>query len=1063
MTSDLTFITNEDSNKLLERFRTLIKDTEFFDCLVGYFYSSGFNYLYKSLENTEKIRILIGISTDKRTFDLIQKSRESQEQFYLSHKETKEDFSNKIVTEMQNSKDSYEVEEGIRKFIQWIQSGKLEIKVFPTERIHAKLYIMSFKEADRDEGRVITGSSNFTAAGLRDNIEFNVELKNRADYEFSKNKFNELWQQSVDVSEEYVQTVNQKTWLNDSITPYQLYLKFIYEYLKEKINIDKEEIQRGLLPDGFKDLQYQRDAVKDAKLKVEEYGGVFLSDVVGLGKTYIGAMLAQQLEGRTLVIAPPILIDKDNPGSWPNVFGDFGVRGPEFESRGKLDKILERGVDKYLNVIIDEAHDFRNEATLGYEKLSRICKGKKVILVSATPMNNTPIDILSQIKLFQKGHKSTLPNPEVRDLDKYFRKLQNRLKTLDRRKDRDEYLSIVQENSNEIRENVLQYLMVRRTRSSIVKYYGEDLERQGLKFPDVEDPIPIYYHFDSDLDFIFDRTLHLITNEFYYSRYTPLLYLKRKLTPIESVSQRNMGKFMKILLLKRLESSFFAFKQSVKRFIYSYENFIHHYRKGNVYVSKKHINKVFEFLENDDMDSVLKMIYDDKATKYQASEFDSEFLKELEHDQKVLKEIDEMWDGMDQDPKLDEFIDVLRNDNNLRNSKLLIFTESKETAFYLENKLNPLFENKVMAFSGESLESSRKTIIKNFDANHRNPDDDYRILISTDVLSQGVNLHRSNVVINYDIPWNPTRMMQRVGRVQRVDTKFDEIFIYNFFPAGQINKNISLEEAAESKIAAFIEMLGNDSRLLTDEEIKSHDLFDRLTSKETITGEEEEEDHELKYLTFLRKIRDEEPDLFEKIKRLPRKARTGRQYPSILENSLVTFFKSGNLRKIYQTTNGESEELDFLEAALILETDPETKSKRIDPEFYDHLDLNKEAFDSVFEVEEEPVRKGGSVHARKLIKIIKAILQMQKEFTELDEDYLEDVLQMLDDGILPPVVTKKLIKELNNINPEPLAILSKIKANIPDEYFQDLDDDLDSVDYSHPREVVLSEYLIKGG
>ena len=171
-------------------------------------------------------------------------------------------------------------------------------------------------------------------------------------------------------------------------------------------------------------------------------------------------------------------------------------------------------------------------------------------------MNNTPLDILGQIKLFQKGHKSTLPHPEVRDLDKYFRKLQNRLKTLDRQKDRNEYLRIVQENANDIRENILQYLMVRRTRSSIVKYYGEDLERQGLKFPDVEDPIPIYYHFDADLDFIFNRTLHLITQKFLYSRYTPLLYLKRKLTPIESVSQRNMGKFMKILLLKRLESSF---------------------------------------------------------------------------------------------------------------------------------------------------------------------------------------------------------------------------------------------------------------------------------------------------------------------------------------------------------------------------------------------------------------------------------------------------------------------------------------------------------------------------
>ena len=227
MAKDPTFITNEDSNKLLERFKTLINDTQFFDCLVGYFYSSGFNYLYKSLENTERIRILIGISTDKGTLNLIQKSRESQEKLNLSHKETKEDFSDMIITEMQNSIDSYEVEEGIRKFIEWLQSGKLEIRVFPTERIHAKLYIMSFKQGDRDKGRVITGSSNFTAAGLRDNIEFNVELKNRTDYDFSKNKFNELWKQSVDVSEEYVQTVNKKTWLNDSITPYHLYLKFL--------------------------------------------------------------------------------------------------------------------------------------------------------------------------------------------------------------------------------------------------------------------------------------------------------------------------------------------------------------------------------------------------------------------------------------------------------------------------------------------------------------------------------------------------------------------------------------------------------------------------------------------------------------------------------------------------------------------------------------------------------------------------------------------------------------------------------------------------------------------
>ncbi len=255
MTNDLTFIMNEPGEKLVDRFNTLIKDTQFFDCLVGYFYTSGFHSLYKSLEKTEKIRILIGISTNKETFDWIQEFKESEQNFNpLSTKETKEEFSSRIINEMDKSDDSFDVETGIRKFMEWLKSGKLEIRAFPTERIHAKLYVMTFDEGDRDKGRVITGSSNFTKAGLNDNIEFNVELKNRSDYEFSLEKFNELWEKSVEVSEEYVETINENTWLNDSITPYELYLKFLYEYLKEKINIDQEELKKALLPENFMDL-----------------------------------------------------------------------------------------------------------------------------------------------------------------------------------------------------------------------------------------------------------------------------------------------------------------------------------------------------------------------------------------------------------------------------------------------------------------------------------------------------------------------------------------------------------------------------------------------------------------------------------------------------------------------------------------------------------------------------------------------------------------------------------------------------------------------------------------
>lgn len=222
MSSDLTFITNENGNTLLDRFNALVKDTTLFDCLVGYFYSSGFYALEKALENTEKIRILIGISTNKTTYDFIQAaSFEGHPTLLLSSKDLKHQYSGMVKDELEQSEDAFEIEEGIRTFIEWLRSGKLEIRVYPSEKVHAKLYIMTFKESDRDKGRVITGSSNFSQSGLQDNLEFNVELKTRGDYEYALNTFNELWEHAVDVSEEYVETIRTQTWLNDTITPYE--------------------------------------------------------------------------------------------------------------------------------------------------------------------------------------------------------------------------------------------------------------------------------------------------------------------------------------------------------------------------------------------------------------------------------------------------------------------------------------------------------------------------------------------------------------------------------------------------------------------------------------------------------------------------------------------------------------------------------------------------------------------------------------------------------------------------------------------------------------------------
>ena len=1054
--SDISFITNEGEVTLSRRFERLLKQTKFFDCLVGYFYTSGFHNMYQYLKDVGKIRILVGIKTDQATFDLIQRAQETLKKF--STVELKEKFSESTKQELEASQDNKETEDAVRIFIEWINNGKLEIRAYASEKIHAKLYIMTFAEEAMDVGRVITGSSNFTESGLSQNLEFNVELKNRADYKFALKKFNELWKNSVDVSKDYVETIEKKTWLNDNLKPYELYLKFLYEYFKEKINKDQEEIFKESLPEGFMDLKYQMEAVNDAKGKLEEYGGVFLSDVVGLGKTYISAMLAKQLEGGILVLAPPILLDENNPGSWKNVFLDFKVSA-HFESIGKLDSVLRRDLSKYKNIFIDEAHRFRTESNITYENLARICSGKRIILVSATPLNNSPKDILSQIKLFQKPNKSTIPNQI--NLNSFFNKLKTKLKGLDRQTDYDKYILIVKENAKEIREKVLKYLMVRRTRSEIEKYFGEDLKTRHLKFPNIADPESIFYELDEKEDKIFNKTLELITSKsFTYSRYTPLLYYTGPKTQPEEISQRNMGRFMRILLVKRLESSFYAFKKSIERFINYYTKFINNFNRGKVYISKKYTEQIFEALDEGDLGFIDRLVEDKKAEEYKSSEFRKDFILNLKADLKILQEIQQMWLEVKRDPKLDKLINILQSRDVLSKNKIILFTESRETAEYLGANLPKKLASETIVFSGESSAITRDKVIENFDAKSRKPKNDCRILITTEVLSEGVNLHRSNTVLNYDIPWNPTRMMQRVGRINRVDTKFDEIYTFNFFPTTQSNNVIKLKEAAEAKIHAFIEMLGADARLLTEgEEIKSQSLFKRLTSRQTITGEDDNaEDSELKYLMEIRDIRDKDPNLFEYVKNLPKKARTSK----FIENnkdSLLSYFRKGKLQKFFLAHKSKTEELDFVSAAKILHSKKEDKKTKLKPDYYELLDKNKQQFKSITteKVSDESILKGGRDKTTKLLRILNSQeIKNFKGFTEDDDEYLERVRKVLTEGVNEQTL-KKLVKVLAKED-NPLKILAKVRANLPEEFFSESAAQ-SAAKTSGPREVILSVYL----
>jgi superfamily II DNA/RNA helicase len=399
----------------------------------------------------------------------------------------------------------------------------------------------------------------------------------------------------------------------------------------------------------------------------------------------------------------------------------------------------------------------------------------------------------------------------------------------------------------------------------------------------------------------------------------------------------------------------------------------------------------------------------------------------------------------------------------LQKNHLIIFTESKETANYLFKNINKEYPGKVLLFTGDSGESIRDKVLENFDARARHPKEDYRILVSTEVLSEGVNLHRANVVINYDIPWNPTRMMQRVGRINRVDTPFDVIHTFNFFPTTQSNDQIKLKEAAEGKINAFLTLLGGDAELLTEgEPIGSHELFDRLTSKKALEGDDEAEDSELKYLQVIRDIREKDADLFEKIKHLPKKARTAKQNNAIA-GALITYFRRGKLQKFFMAqVKQAAEELDFMTAAGLFESRPDEKRKKLPGEMYDLLDSNKEAF-IIATTEEmaEPQKRRGRDSAANILRILKATIKNTQKLTEDQELYLKKVLTQLEEGGLPKQTAKNTLNALNALKNElvnPFKVLAVLRTHIPEKLLESHYAEQNPAVFGK-REVILSLYL----
>lgn len=926
------FFTNEKENTLLEKLEGVFehRKVHFFDALVGYFRASGYFRIRKFIQSTPEIRILVGINIDRLTY-------QANKQGFLfdpNAEQSQEEFFNEVKQNIQEAKYDKEVEDGMYQFIEDIVSKRITLKIHPKQNIHAKIYIFREKIYHKHGyGSVITGSSNLTEAGLEKNFEFNVELRYDEDILFATDTFERLWDEAIEIDINHVKKIKKESYLNPDFTPYEVYLKFLLEYFGKSIEFDPNSVAD--LPKGFKKLSYQVDAVNDGYAKMMKHNGFFLADVVGLGKTIVSALIAKKFyfsngfpthRSHTLVITPPALRE-----GWEDTLHQFGLDNFKVITNGSLHKV--RNPEIYDLVIVDEAHKFRSDSALTYNELQKICKtktrqrtvdgsyvDKKVILVSATPLNNKPEDIANLVYLFQDSKESTL---EVGNLQHFFRTQIDAYKRLKAEKDIDAIAAGIKEIYEKIRIKVIEPLIVRRTRTDLNENeeYKKDLIEQGIHFPKVKKPEKIYYQLDHELDQLYDDTIYFLSNEangLTYNRYQAIKHLKphkkSKYKKADMISTQ-LAKIMKTLLVKRIDSSFYAFKKSLERYYIANQVMLKMFENNNIYIAPN--LKVNELLNNGKEDELIKLIaekqdFDPTIEVCTRDDFEAGFTSGIERDDKILKDLTDRWSKITYDPKMDMFIDYLKNillDRKINNEgKLLVFSESTETTEYIAKTLTDEGFEKIISVHSGNRDDLMSALKANFDANHKEAKkNDFDIIISTEVLAEGVNLHRANVIVNYDTPWNSTRLMQRIGRVNRIGSDANEVHIFNFFPTAKVNQDIDLEKKAKMKLFAFHAALGEDSQIYsTDENPESFGLFDKEF--------DEERDEKLRYLMWLRKLREQQPELIKQIQKMPLRARVGRK-SKVMKNTTLTFIRNERRDAFnFIREDGTVEELTFLEA-----------------------------------------------------------------------------------------------------------------------------------------------------
>jgi len=999
MTTDI--ITNHQPPDLAETIRAILPACQSAKFAVGYFFLSGFTAIADQLDNVQELRLLIGSASSAETVEQIAEgARRLQE---AQHALESASHPKSVVSQERQAQTSAAVGGTAAAMLQSsanqrlicslanaIAEKRVRVKVYTKGRLHAKAYIFDYgavydaqgRQLPRDQkGCAIIGSSNLTLSGLTHNSELNVKVFGDANHQELTGWFNRLWDEARDFDEDLMQELGQ-SWALAKVAPYEVYLKALYEFVKDRLDDDvqREFLWQSEITAALAD--FQRNAVQRAVQIIRQYNGAFVSDVVGLGKSYIGAAIVKHFErhdrARALILCPQSLVRM-----WEH-YNEAYQLNANVLSIGMLREDRERpgynillDEEKYADrdfVLIDESHNFRNLDNQRYKLLETYLQTgeRRCALLTATPRNRSIWDIYNQLKLFHPGDRTRLPinPPNLR-----------------------EFIAAVEKGEQKA-ASLLSNIMVRRTRMDVLRWYGFDAETRQRIDPFNFEPYhtgekkayimvagkeqyfpkrtlrTIEYNIDATYSGLYDRLLQHIgkpgeaqldrPEQLLYARYGLWNYVKDDKKDVEPYSELqragiNLRGLVRISLFKRFESSVFAFRETVQRLINGHRAFVTALNNGIVPAGKFTSMILLQAYELED-DDLLELL-EDVSEKYKVEDFNIELLKaDIAHDLSILEQMLELVKPIT--PQKDDKLQVLKQwltepkDGipGLASKKCLIFTQYKDTATYLFEHLKDI-RNGVENIFGTDKDKSVTAYRFSPNSNqHMQPDKAFpeiELLIATDVMSEGLNLQDCDQIINYDLHWNPVRLIQRFGRIDRIGTEHEMIYGYNFLPEKELDRGLGLMEKLRRRVNEINTMLGADGALLDPSEKLVDQAFYAIYQGQSVDGFDTQDDEDLVDLTeaeeFMRQLKEDNPALFEKIKNLRDGIRSAKAGDG---QRAYVVCRAGNYHKIYSVNAEKDVSAEDVPQALgRMKCEPDEPALELPAHFNDEVVAVQEEFE----------------------------------------------------------------------------------------------------------------------